>query len=278
MKLTAYFNYLIISLALFSVPACSDDDNYAPGQEVSVNCEQVYFSKDNATLLTLPGDGPRTVSLTVAREKTTSFLSVPIDIIEKDEKLTIPSTIEFVAGSPTAELEITLPADAEAGTEYTFQLELTGEHVDTYTQLNGSTHFWGSVMIEKWNTLQATFTFGGLYTPLEEEILNLEGSNRYQIKNYLNSGKTLEFTIDKATGAITPTGGYNDGTYWQFKEGDSFVSCYPPGSDIYIESVYIYLGASYSYLKMKDKKGRLYHWNNYSDGSSNWNAIDISWK
>lgn len=278
MKLAKYSTYLLFSLAVFSLPACSDDDNYTPGAEVSTNCEQVYFSKENASSLMLPLEGSRTITLTVERKKTTSSLSMPVNIITKDEMLTIPSTVEFTAGSTTTELEISLSAEAVPGTEYSFELELTGENIDPYTQLDGSAKFFGSVMIEKWNTLQATFSFEDIYAPFEGEMLNLEGSNKYQIKDFLNSGKTVEFTIDKSTGAITFIGGYNDGTYWQFKEDDNFVFCYPAGSDIHITSTYIYLGASYSYLNPSQKTGRMYHWNNYSDGSSNWNALNISWK
>ena len=270
--------YLLISLAILLFSACNEDDNYTPGTEIPASCEQVYFSKENAASLMLPIEGSRSATLIVARTKTSSALSMPINILSKDDKLTIPSTIEFTAGSPTTNLEITLSADANAGTEYIFELELTGDNIDPYTKLDGSAKFFGSVMIEKWNTLQATFSFEELYSPWEGEIENLEGSNKYQIKDFLKSGKTVEFTIDKSTGAISFSGGYNDGTYWQFLENDNFIPCYPTGSDTYITSTYIYLGASYSYLNLNKKSGRIYHWNNYSENSSNWNALNISWK
>lgn len=284
MKTIKNIIYLLAGLIGLVATGCSDDDSYEPGPQTSPDCMQVYFLSSNEAAKTIDASDEYAITLQVGRIKTASAASVPIKIISQDEVLSIPANVEFAAGQSTAAIKISFP-NAKTATTYSYRIEIEGsEYVDPYTVLDGSYKFAGSVLIASWQVAikDATFTFASNFPAFKQDILQMEGTNKYKIENYLNSGTDLLFTADPATNLITPIGGYqSSATAWYFYNNDTEkipIPCFPAGSDISIDSFYLYLGASYTYLNLKTKKGRLYHYNYNSDQTKGYNALSISWK
>lgn len=275
---------LLIGLMGLTFAGCSDDDTYEPGPQTSPNCMQVYFLNTNEAAKVIDASDEYAITVEVGRMQTASAASVPIKILSQDEVLSIPTKVEFGAGESTAALTISFP-NAKTATTYAYRLEIDGdEYIDPYSQLEGSYRFSGSVLIASWVVAikEATFTFGSIFPAFKQDILQMEGTNKYKIVDYLHSGTDLLFTVDASTGAIAPLGGYqSSATAWYFYNNDTEkipIPCFPAGSDISINSFYLYLGTSYTYLNMKTKKGRLYHYNYNSDESKGYNALSISWE
>lgn len=275
---------LLTGLIGLTFAGCSDDDTYAPGPQTSPGCMQVYFLDTNEAAKVIDASDEYAIRLEVGRQQTASAASVPVKILSQDEVLSIPTQVEFGAGESRATLTISFP-NAQTATTYAYRIEIDGEeYVDPYTKLEGSSRFNGTVLIASWVVAvkEATFQFGSLFPAFTQDILQMEGTNKYKIKDYLHSGTDFLFTVDAATGAVAPLGGFqSSATAWYFYNNDTDkipIPCFPAGSDISINSFYLYLGASYTYLNMKTKKGRLYHYNYNSDESKGYNALSISWK
>lgn len=284
MKTIKNIVYLLAVLIGLTLAGCSDDDSYEPGPQTSPNCMQVYFLNTNEASKVIDATDEHAITLEVGRKQTAAAATVPIKILSHDEVLSIPETVEFAAGQSVSTIKISFP-NAATATTYAYRIELDGsEFIDPYTKLEGSYKFSGSVLIAKWDVAikEATFTFGSIFSAFKQDILQMEGTNKYKIENYLNSGTDLVFNVDPATGAISMIGGYqSSATAWYFYNNDTEkipIPCFPAGPDISINSFYLYLGASYTYLNMKTKKGRLYHYNYNSDETKGYNALTISWE
>ena len=283
MKTIKQIIYLMTGIVAFSLTGCSDDNSYEPGPQTAPGCMQVYFLKSNEVSKVINNDEEHAVTLKVGRVQTTAAASVPITVISQDKVFTIPQSVEFGAGQEFASIKIAF-SGADIATKYSYSIAIDGkEFVDPYTKLDGSSKFFGSAMLVSWDVAiqNATFKFTSGFSSFQQDILKMTGTNRYKIENYLNSGADLIFTLDETSNLLTPLGGYSsNATSWYFYNNDTEkipIPCFPAGSELSINSFYLYLGASYTYLNLKTKKGRLYHYNFLSDDSKGYNAIDISW-
>lgn len=284
MKTIKNIIYLLTGLIGFGFTGCNDDDSYEPGPQTSPNCMRVYFLSTNEASKVIDASEEYAITLKIGREQTASAASVPIKILSQDEVLSIPTKVEFTAGQSISTIKISFP-NAATATPYSYRLEIDGsEYADPYAILDGASKFTGSVLVASWEVAikEATFKFGSIFPAFKQDILQMEGTNKYKITNYLNSGTDFVFTLDATTNVITPAGGYqSSATAWYFYNNDTEkipIPCYPTGSEISINSFYLYLGASYTYLNLKTKKGRLYHYNFNSDETKGYNALDISWE
>ncbi|MEY8608691.1 hypothetical protein AALM74_05870 [Parabacteroides segnis] len=284
MKTIKNIIYLLTGLIGLAFTGCSDDDSYEPGPQTSPNCMQVYFLNTNEATKVIDASEEYAITLEVGRTQTASAASVPIKIISQDEVLSIPTNVEFTAGQSVSAVKISFP-NAKTATTYSYRIEIDGnEYVDPYAVLDGSYKFIGSVLVASWQVAikNATFKFGSIFPEFKQDILQMEGTDKYKIENYLNSKTDLVFTVDPTTYVISPVGGYqSSATAWYFYNNDTEkipIPCFPTGSDISINSFYLYLGASYTYLNLKTKKGRLYHYNYNSDETKGYNALSISWE
>lgn len=264
MKKTLLFRVKTAALAVMSVLAfasCQDDEKKSGGDNEGgekIECQQVYFSEENQDLLFAnPSESSNTVVLTVCRQKADGAISVPVTINKNtSEELTIPATVDFSDTAKTAQLVISYPANAEIGSLYTYDLELTGKHVDAYATV-GKSVIAGRISIpeiikaktylqdSKYETRQ---DFGFWATEVwkvsENHMIlkNICGSDfDVTLKGtlYDEEYNLWHMTVESEVGYNEYDETYNDYT-WYFTDNDSdWVSMYPYGEDawFYIASL-----------------------------------------
>lgn len=287
---------MMLAIAL-AFTACDDknDSDYVAGTPTPENCMQVYFDASNASdFITAPGESS-TVEISVSREKADEAAEVPIVCKSAADGLTIPSTVKFDAGQKTAKLSIGL-GQLEENKKYAFSLAIDEQYADHYAKLDGATSYSGYVMEASWNTyvkdVTMTWTVGGAEQTWNQEIDRLGNTNRYRIKNFVDSGLDMIFTVGgDAVGMtgyekIEPYTNYEDwidGSVNCFVLYDSANKKYPEWTvgDKTVTSLYImrsYGSDSYSYISFEKGNGMFgTYYADYSDGTSDsYNYIEMN--
>ncbi len=284
--------------ATLGFTACDDkaDSDYVPGAQTPANCMQVYFDASNASdFINSPGE-KTSIYITVSRAQTTEAAEVPIICKSASEGLTVPSSVKFEAGEKSTTLTIAL-GTLEENKKYAFSLAVADEYADHYSKLDGATTYSGYVMEASWNTyvsnVDMTWTVGGNEQKWTQEIERLGTTNRYRIKNFVDSGLDMIFTVGGA--ASGQTGYYKMEPYTNYQDwADSGVDCfllydtakgeYPHWtvggktvSEIYIMRSYSGYG-DYSYISFDKGYGMFgTYYTEYTDGSSDsYNYIEMN--
>lgn len=248
----------ILSASLFA--GCSSDNYYEPDNEIVENCMGVYFVQESASATIQIGtEDERSLTVEARRKVTTEAASVPVTVISSDAIFNIPATVDFAAGEETAELTILFP-DMEVGKKYRFEIAVTDRALaDPYLKYeNGSTHFAAVVNIESWELMaRASFYFDDYrFDMFEADIYQATGTNKYKIENFLNSGKSLVYTLEN--GNVVPQEGLLEDYFWYLSDDDGYTACYPPNSyDISFQCFSMYLDG-YSYMDTTDNYGCFY--------------------
>jgi len=294
--------FLISGLLMAMSFSCSDDDNWSPGPEPSSENPLVCFDKSNPASFELELDGNDQLSqdyvtVTMRRDvsKSGSAISVPITTLSADDNLVIPQTVEFAAGSTTAELKINITE--YKGEPASFSIEIDQEkyfsqYLDGYYQYTGQI----KVLI----VITATFTptdysssTAPEFVPFEQ-LINDNQDGTYTIKNFLynNAGYDFTFSLDDNNNIIPAlTEGYHStgDNRWYFYSANSDASanripCYLPGanSEDYITYIYFYTvenTSSYQafWLDTATKSGRMMGYARYSKSTLGRIAFNISW-
>ena len=295
MKIMNYINLFGIAGLLTIFAACSDNNDYTPGPEVSANCQQVRFVDTNnpISVRDAANTADRTVTLTVKRNNTGASLTVPVKVIAKSEGLEIPTEVTFSAGDSLASYVIKAPQSAKFGEIYQYEIRLEGDNIDPYKQLDGGALFSGQVNFPKSTT--ATFWFangskgGTLFDTWTETLMDL-GNNCFYIKDFMHSGEnlsittsstgTMSFKSDAWTPACIRADNSEAGCYYYYFQklhGGSLSSyaLYPKGNDSttpYITEMMLYGGPTYSTYHTNGTWGQTYVGSiTYSTGDSeNW--------
>ena len=291
------FNISMMLAATFGFTACDDkaDSDYVPGEATPENCMQVYFDSNNASDF-ITSQGETAISITVSRAKTTEAAEVPIVCKSAAEGLTIPSSVKFEAGEKSTTLTIGL-GNLEENKKYDFNLAIGDQYADHYTKLDGATTYSGYVMEATWNTyisdVTVTWKVGGNELKWTKEMERLGTTNRYRIKNIVDSGLDMIFTVGGA--ASGQTGYYKIEPYTNYQNWSSDgVDCfllydsakeeYPQWtvsgktvSEIYIMRSYGSYG-DYSYISFDKGYGMFgTYYTEYTDGSSDsYNYIEMN--
>lgn len=278
MKIAKYILFLLLGAGGLTT-ACSDNDDYAPGEPAAEGCQQVYFSKDNQSETTLAASSkePRSVTLTVLRKESSSAVTVPVNTLSKSEGMEIPESVSFAAGQAAAELEISIPADAQTGDSYSYHIELAGEHVNPYAEQEGSIQFFGTIKVAV--LIEATCYLANIPDNTFKLVLEKTGENEYKIDNFLESGYYLSLSVDQETGNLTASSnyGYQYGDYWYLY--DTNTASYLPFYTVVSYIVALYNAAGYSYWDEANKKACIYLYNVYyeNDDMQEWDQIMMSW-
>lgn len=284
MKKFIYHIPMLLAVA-FALVACNDkaDSDYTPASPTPATSMQVYFDASNENGI-IVASGQKTAEVTVSRVKDTEAAVVPIIIKQAAAELSIPDTVKFEAGSKTATLTISI-ANITKDKAYDFSLAIPEEYVDHYTKLNGSEVYNSYVLQADWNTYVENDTITWKvnsvehtwYTPIER----LGSTNRYRIKNFVDSGQDMVFTVgSKAAGndgyyQILPYDKYkdaSDGTvnyfYWPYVDGD--LVPWTVGDKKVTEwgVMYTYGTTCYSYISFEKGYGMFgTYYTIYEDGS-----------
>lgn len=296
---------LMIGLWMMTSVACDDNNDWAAGPKPAADNAGVYFAKDSKYVFEMPADRNMQLTqdyfvVTMGRDanKAASALQVPIVVRSAQTNLNIPQTVEFEAGSTTAELRIKLN-DFELATPYSFSVEVDAKYGNPYSTKNGSTRL--DAKVEVLCVLgDATFTptdYSGTtkpeFVPFVHRIYdNLDGT--YTIKNFLfnNAGYDFVFSIDEGNN-IRPDAAYgwhdDEELRWYFYSAPNSASasripCYLPGKNPDDNVTYIYFytaenSSSYQafWIDVNTGKGRMMGYSRYTVSSSGRIAFNIAW-
>ncbi|GEM_PF-6731523 len=303
-------NILSILFGLFAIvafTACSEEDNWAPGEETVPNDTKVYFDKDSSGEIILSTDDARTTTIWLGRTGDfTNELTVPIQVVSADEAINIPSSVTFAAGEEWTELEISFP-NIQMAKKATFELALEEKYANHYQDIGGSSTFKGSILVAAWNKIEekAWFKFQAEYDTIYSTVYQLEGQRRFRVENFLNCGHDLVFSVGENTldtygdyeikiaeNNLSYTYTYGDGsivydivTYgedgscnwlsWCPQEGKRTISsCY---AYFYYASNNTYFSYIYPLTRkgVKHLYGILYFYLTYEDGESAYNYCEF---
>lgn len=295
MKKFIYQITMMMAVA-FCLAACDDknDSNYEAGTPTPAGSMQVYFDASNASdFITAPGESSP-IEITVSRKDTVNAAEVPIVCLHAASGLTIPSTVKFEPKQKTATLTIGL-GTLEENKKYDFSLAIGEEYADHYAILKGSSTYSGYVMEASWDTyvqnVTMTWTVGGSTQTWNQTIERLGTTNRYRIRNFVDSGLDMIFTVG---GDAVGMSGYQKiepyTNYEDWVDGD--VNCFvlydtandrePEWTvgDKTVNSLYImrsYGSDTYSYISFEKGYGMFgTYYTSYSDGTSDsYNYIEM---
>lgn len=281
-KLHKILYMLLFGVALTSLTACGDDDDYSSAPKVSADNMGAYFAASNAAdeILTPEEYANRpSIDLTVKRANSKGDADVAVIVDRADEVFEIPSTVSFKDGETEATLTIGCK-NLEALKPYQFTIHLDENATNPYVKVDGSSVFNYQVMVARWVKVveNAKFTYqDNIFPAVTSDIYELEGQNKFKIENFLGSGVDLSFKIipqdpngtyseaafsasDKSTwkGAFVPLDHFlnDENGYWYLmKDVDAgdYASWTPEGSE---------LGINYI--------------NFYNDGTENYSSIDMN--
>ncbi|MCM1482704.1 MAG: hypothetical protein NC043_00075 [Muribaculaceae bacterium] len=198
----SYKYIALLPALLIGVASCSDDDDvWTPGP-VDDNVEQgVFFDASNEKLVTLMAEDAKEVNIKLCRTSSEGTITVPIVVEEADAGYDIPQSVTFNDGELTANLLIrceNIPTSRQV------PLKLAVGEQFRHTYMSGSWSYSSNVLVSGWVLVdgQETHTFrihNGNWTFLYENVelpfKNLEGTDRYRIENFMNSGIDFEFEL-----------------------------------------------------------------------------------
>ncbi len=309
-KISAYL--AAVGLLMLAVTACSEKDEWAPGQKPDANSPGVYFDRNTPGVAEMDVDAQMNLIqdylvITLGRDplKSGQALTVPIKKILAAPNLTVPDAVTFAAGEETAEMQVRI-SNFEIGNPYQLALEIDEKFTNPYLSYAGGTNG-GSTRLDLKVVVVAalgkvTFTPGDYsggkpdFVPFKQKIY-ISGPNQYTIRNFLfnNAGYDFVFTVDNDNNIIPdPGSGYFEAgsganARWYFYSAPADVSanripCYIPGADPaqYITYIYFYLDPTYKYfgfyLDKDNKTGKMWGYARFSAGlSSGRMSFTLSW-
>lgn len=240
--------YAIAMIGMVMIAACSDDDNWQAGPQVKEGCQQVHFTAGNEEMTILNSEDPndRMVRVTVARNTDQGELTVPLTALDVSDGLEIPSEVKFEDGMSETEISVTVAGEIVKGTNYTYSLQLTGDDVDPYAELDGGSRFEGTISFPNTRDVRMWLASDYLGTVIEgagywtETLLDL-GGGRYRFSNLMESGMMLDFTLDANNRMALSS------PLWSEYEGNMYPGYYYTGDCYYWCNSWDYDNSEYVY-------------------------------
>lgn len=179
---------------MLSLSACSDSDDWTPGPAATDNmC--VYFTKLPASSLLLTVEDQLSATATLTRNEYSEAASVPLKCESSVEGVTVPATVDFQAGEQTAVFTIDF-SGVPVMTACDIKVSVDPAYSNIYAA--GTSSVTMNIFISDWEvyaedvkySYASTFgtTTGGI-------IYNLSGTSLFKLKNFMNSGLDLQFTL-----------------------------------------------------------------------------------
>ena len=104
MKLNKIFLLAGIAVAGMWMSACSDDDDYTPGQPAG-QYDVSFVDEGGMTVLALED---QSFTFTLTRANGEGELTVPLEVVQKPDFVQIPSSATFKAGETETEVKATI--------------------------------------------------------------------------------------------------------------------------------------------------------------------------
>ena len=256
---------------------CSSKDDFEPGPAVAADNMSVYFQVMKTTNYVFTVDDTPEIVLTVKRGRTNTEAQVPVKVVselpEGGSNFIVPATVDFAEGEDTSTLTIDC-SKLPTKTECSLTVQIPEEYANPYAagvsemtlraMVSGGWELWAE---------DVEFTFTSTFNPVKSNIYAIEGSNRFKIENFLNSGLDLQFEVqDKTYSHIIPLDNYityndafqvtNDAyNCWLLYDtaADSYISWSPDGGSTIIEYVIIYGWNDtndYTFIDFANKSGQ----------------------
>lgn len=155
-------------------------------------------------------DQTKSIEVTLNRTRTEGAITVPLILEEGPEGMTIPESVDFADGQASATILVNCD-NIPTRTTYDFRISVAEEFRHTY--MSGSYDYRGKVVVSDWELVdgQPTHTFyftntsfENLAAPVESPFYQLQGTNRFRIENFMNSGTDFEFEVGEPCGSTRP--------------------------------------------------------------------------
>ncbi len=194
--------FALAALSCLMLAACSEDEDYVPGQPEDPDCYGVYFPEHRTSIELDPADGTD-LTFTAARTNTADAITVPVSIKRGGETFSV-SEISFAAGEAQTTFTVSFP-DAEVGVTYDFDMIVEDSRYASIYSTNESGLYFNITRV-KWNFLgTGTFRYSAFFSgdDVGLELYQRDGTDIYRIPDW-GGGVTLFFymkdgvpTIDK---------------------------------------------------------------------------------
>ena len=287
------YKSLLSLSALLMLGACSSEDAWQPG-DADTSTMGVFFTNLDKYDVTLEVDDPHVFTVRVDRIDDTEAATVPLEVISCPEGVVVPDAVEFAAGETSAYFDIDA-TDMPSKTSGTVSLRIAPAYATTYgagtsVMSMNITITGGWVLLA--DNLELEFYYGKL-PDTTTELYALEGSNRFRIPNFLNSGLDFVFSVNDPAEDypyIIPTTNFiwSDADYdledkaWYFYDTAkaSYPSIWTPvGASKSVEylSFYTFDGGDFaSWIGVNSGQGELTCYIDFADGSGAWEYIEMS--
>lgn len=195
--------YSVLAIAMLSMlvmGACSDDDDFAPGEDLPAGSTGAFFSKSNETDINIDED-PSTITLQVGRTDSTSDATVPIIVQHSDTSaIIVPQSVHFNAGEGTANLVISTNGLTIDRT-YNLTLAIDSTQTNVYARGGAPTISLKVMRGTPWKLFISGVTFymnsnTSTYPQFTSDVYQYKKENRFYIENFMGSGRNLEFSFD----------------------------------------------------------------------------------
>lgn len=281
-----YKSYMLLVASLL-VASCSDSDKWEPGPQEN-DTMGVFFRELDKYDYSLEPDDNHIVNVTVGRIDSKDAATVPLKIVSCPEGVVVPESVSFDAGEEETSFVVDL-----TGMPYKTSGEVKLQIDPAFSTLYGE----GSSVLEmnvtitgQWivlaDNLVIDYSKGTYdYPDQQTELLMLEGTQRFKIPDFMNSGVDFVFTVDDPTKSDPEIVPFTNCIWYDevFPDEDNEYECWylydtanqtypvwsPDGSEPKITYAMFY-GLGYSYIMMKKGYGYFTIASDYDNGKSGW--------
>lgn len=287
-----YKSLLTVS-ALLTLGACSSDDAWLPG-DADVPTMGVFFKGLDKYNVTVEADDSHVFTGQVERLDATEEATVPLKVVSCPEGVLVPESVYFAAGETSATITIDV-TDMAPKTSGTVTLEIDPAYASMYgagsSVLSMNIEITGGWVLLA-DDLKLEYYYGK-YPDETTELYALEGSNRFKIPNFMNSGIDFVFTVSSTTYSypyIIPYTNYvySESEYDIEDEGwylyDTANASYPANwtpvggtKELEFITIYTFDGEDYaSWIGVNKGLGELTCYFDYADGTGAWEYIELT--
>lgn len=190
------YKYLFIASTPVILTACSDKDNWEPGEEAPSKMG-VFFTDLDKYDVTIEADDPHVFTVGMERLDATDAASVPIKVVSCPEGVVVPSSVDFEAGEESTSFEIDV-TDMPLKTSGDIILQIDPAYAAIYgagsSQLTMKVTTTGGWELLADDVVISCWVNTG-YPDLAASLYVLEGTSRFKIPDFMGSGTDLVFTV-----------------------------------------------------------------------------------
>lgn len=202
--------FAVITAAALSFAACQPTNSEEGGATSEV--ADIFFSAANGDYCYYVGQGETAeAELAIFRENATDKAEYAIQVISKDDGITVPESVKFEAGQTEATIVVQGPAEAAVRESFSFEIKFTGDNVNPSansvqgTLLCEGTFYFYEEMIGDACFGDESYNFMGDIRQVVWRISNTE----FIFKNFLGSDYDLKVFTDNSGTITNLVGGYD---------------------------------------------------------------------